>query len=131
MLWRENAGTESRATVRPGGLRSATAEPSDASGTAEADGDVAVGDDHRHLALALAMAQHLFHPSGIELDVVVDMVGIRLTGADGMWSAVLSVNDDCGHVLPPLIVLGKEPARVVRALYDPAEFSVVSVRFRA
>jgi len=73
---------------------SATAEILDASGTPVANGHPALGDKHRHLALALAVLEHFLHPLGIELDVMIDMVGIRRTGAGGVGSALFAVNNN-------------------------------------
>ncbi len=73
---------------------SATAESSDSSGAAEADGHPALGDDYRHLALSLAVVQHFRHAAGIGFDIVVEVFGIRLTGAVGVGSALFSVDDN-------------------------------------
>ena len=73
---------------------SATAENSDPSAAAETDGHPALGDDYWHLALSLAVAQHLRHAAGIGFDIVVEVFGIRLTGAVGVGSALFAVDDD-------------------------------------
>jgi predicted TIM-barrel enzyme len=40
------------------------------------------------------VAQHLRHAAGIGFDIVVEVFGIRLTGAVGVGSALFSVDDD-------------------------------------
>ena len=73
---------------------SATAESSDASAAAEADGHAIFGDNNRYLALSLAVVQHFRHAAGIGFDIVVEVFGIRLTGAVGVGSALFYVDDD-------------------------------------
>jgi len=46
------------------------------------------------------MFQHFFHPAKIKRNVVIYMIGIRLTGAGGVGSALFSVNDGFVHVVP-------------------------------
>ena len=73
---------------------SATAEISYASAAAKTDGHPAGADDNRHLTSSLAVAEHLLHARGIGFDIVIDMFGIRLTGAVGIGSALFAVDDD-------------------------------------
>jgi len=81
---------------------SATAEISNTSGTAISYGHPPLNDNHRDLTLTVTVAQHLFHPAGIELDVIIDMIGMRLTGAGGVGSALLAVNNYfVVHDVPP------------------------------
>jgi hypothetical protein len=79
---------------------SATAEMLNTSGPAVSYGNLSIGNNHRNLALAPAVLQHFLHQTGIKLNVVIDMIRIRLTGARGIGSALFSVNNCLAHVVP-------------------------------
>lgn len=67
---------------------------SNPSAAAKADGHPAIADDNRYLAFSAAVDQHLLHAVGIGFDIVVEVFGIRLTGAVGVGSALFAVDDD-------------------------------------
>lgn len=64
-----------------------------------ADGHLSIGHNHRHFSLSSAVLQHFLQQAGIKLDVVIDMLRTRLTGASGIGSALLSVNNYLAHVV--------------------------------
>jgi hypothetical protein len=87
----------------PPRIISASAEPSDPSRAPVSYGHLTFSNNHRHLPLAPTVLQHLFHPAGIGLHVIIDMLRIRLTGASGIGSALLSVNNCLAHSVPPFV----------------------------
>ena len=58
---------------------------------------------NRHLPLAPTVLQHLIHPVGFGLHVIIDMLRGRLTGASGIGSALFSVNNGLAHGVPPFV----------------------------
>jgi hypothetical protein len=79
---------------------SATAEKLNTSGAAVSDGNLSVSNNHRNFALAPAVLQHFLHGTGIKLNVVIDMIRVRLTGACGIGSTLFSVNNYLAHIVP-------------------------------
>lgn len=79
---------------------SATAEMLNTSGTPVSYGNLSIGNNHRNFPLAPAVLQHFLHKTGIKLNVVIDMIRIRLTGASGIGSALFSVNNYLVHIVP-------------------------------
>jgi hypothetical protein len=69
------------------------------SSAAVTDGHLCIGYNHRHFSLSSAVLQHFLQQAGIKLDVVIDMLRIRLTGASGIGSALLSVNNYLAHAV--------------------------------
>jgi hypothetical protein len=84
----------------PRGSLSATAETLNSSGAPVPYGYLTICNNHRNLTLTPAMPQHFFHSVWIKLHVIIDMLRNRLTGARGMGSALLSVNNLLAHVAP-------------------------------
>ena len=78
-------------------LFSATAEISYPSATPKTNGHPTILHKNRHLALAFAVLQHLLHSLGIEFYIVIDVIGIRRTGAIGVGSALFTENDRLVH----------------------------------
>ena len=76
---------------------SATAETLNSSGAPASYGHLTICHNHRNLSLALAVLQHFLHLAGVKLYVIIDMLGIRLTGASSMRSALFAIDDDLGH----------------------------------
>ena len=67
------------------------------------NGYLPVFQDNWDFPLPLAVLQHFLHARRVEFHIKVDMDRMRLTGTGGVRSALLSIDDDLAHNMPPRI----------------------------
>ena len=87
-------------------VKPATAGHLNLSGTTEADGHLAVFQQHRYPAISRSEALHLFHGLGTDSDILINddqpLFALGLPGLKGEGSGLLAEDGNLlGHLPPP------------------------------